>query len=35
MALAGGIAGWMTSKFPTDSKPAPQLATPATGAAKG
>jgi rhodanese-related sulfurtransferase len=24
--LAGGIAAWMTAKYPTDSKPAPQPA---------
>lgn len=28
--LAGGIGGWVTAKFPTDAKPAPQPATPVT-----
>jgi hypothetical protein len=31
MALAGGIADWVTAKFLTDSKPAPQ-GTPPPGA---
>jgi rhodanese-related sulfurtransferase len=28
VALAGGIAGWVNAKFPTDSKPAPLPASP-------
>ena len=32
--LAGGIAEWVAAKFPTNSKPAPQLAAP-VGARKG
>lgn len=32
--LAGGIVEWMTAKLPTDTKPAPQPATP-VGARKG
>lgn len=35
MALAGGIAEWVTAKLPTDTKPAPQAAPPAPGALKG
>lgn len=35
LALQGGIGEWVTAKFPTDSKSAPQLLAPATGAAKG
>src|SRR5687768_11595369 len=35
-ALQGGIGEWVTAKLPTDSKPAPQAATPpAAGPAKG
>jgi rhodanese-related sulfurtransferase len=34
-ALKGGIGEWVTAKLPTDRKPAPQAAPPATGAAKG
>ena len=34
MALAGGIAEWVTAKLPTDSKPAPQGKPPAPGALK-
>lgn len=35
LALTGGIADWVAAKLPTDTKPAPQPAAPATGAAKG
>ncbi|HSC27121.1 MAG TPA: rhodanese-like domain-containing protein [Vicinamibacterales bacterium] len=35
MALSGGIAAWLTAKFPTDTKPAPQAAPPAPGSLKG
>jgi rhodanese-related sulfurtransferase len=35
IALQGGIGEWVAAKLPTDSKPAPQPAVPATGAAKG
>jgi rhodanese-related sulfurtransferase len=35
VALKGGIGDWVTAKLPTDAKPAPQPAAPATGAAKG
>jgi rhodanese-related sulfurtransferase len=35
MVLAGGIADWMTAKFPTDTKSAPQGVPPAPGALKG
>jgi rhodanese-related sulfurtransferase len=34
-ALEGGIADWITAKFPTESKPAPQSAPPAPGSLKG
>ena len=34
-ALQGGIGEWVTAKLPTDRKPAPQAAPPATSAAKG
>jgi rhodanese-related sulfurtransferase len=34
-ALAGGIAGWVTAKLPTDPKPAPQTDAPAPGFLKG
>jgi rhodanese-related sulfurtransferase len=30
--LQGGISAWVTAKLPTDSKPAPQPASPATAA---
>jgi rhodanese-related sulfurtransferase len=33
-ALRGGINEWAVAKLPTDSKTAPQLATPTTGASK-
>jgi 3-mercaptopyruvate sulfurtransferase SseA len=33
--LEGGIAAWVNAKFPTESKPAPQLAVPITGSLKG
>jgi rhodanese-related sulfurtransferase len=33
--LEGGIAQWTASKLPTQSKPAPQLAVPVSGVAKG
>lgn len=33
-ALQGGIAAWAVARFPTDSKPAPQLAVPMSGASK-
>jgi rhodanese-related sulfurtransferase len=35
LALRGGIADWVTAKFPTASKPAPQASAPAPGALKG
>jgi rhodanese-related sulfurtransferase len=35
MALAGGIGDWVTAKYPTDSKPAPQGTPPPPGALKG
>jgi rhodanese-related sulfurtransferase len=36
MALTGGIAEWVTAKFPIDRKPAPQAAAPpAPGTLKG
>ena len=35
VALAGGIAEWVTAKLPTETKPAPQPLTPAPGALKG
>ena len=31
LVLQGGIAAWAAAKFPTDPKPAPQLAVPVTG----
>jgi rhodanese-related sulfurtransferase len=34
LALKGGIGDWVTAKFPTQAKPAPQPAA-STGAAKG
>lgn len=34
VALAGGIEGWMTAKFPTDGKDSPQAPPPAPGALK-
>ena len=34
-ALKGGVGEWVVAKLPTDSKPAPQLAAPVTGVAKG
>jgi rhodanese-related sulfurtransferase len=33
--LEGGIAQWAAAKLPTLTKPAPQLAVPVSGAAKG
>lgn len=33
--LAGGIGAWVAAKYPTQSKPAPQLAVPITGSLKG
>lgn len=33
--LEGGIAQWAASRFPTRTKPAPQLAVPVSGVAKG
>lgn len=33
--LEGGIAQWAAAKLPTRTKPAPQLAVPVYGAAKG
>ena len=33
--LEGGIGAWVTAKFPTASKPAPQPASPAGAPAKG
>jgi rhodanese-related sulfurtransferase len=35
LVLQGGIGAWAAAKFPTDSKPAPRLAAPLSGAAKG
>jgi rhodanese-related sulfurtransferase len=32
--LQGGIAAWAAAKFPTDTKPAPQLAVPVSAAPK-
>jgi rhodanese-related sulfurtransferase len=32
VVLQGGIGAWMTAKLPTDSKPAPQPAAPASAA---
>ena len=32
--LQGGIGAWAAAKFPTDTKPAPQLAVPVTAAPK-
>jgi rhodanese-related sulfurtransferase len=34
-ALKGGIAEWITAKYPTESKPAPQSAPPTPGSLKG
>jgi rhodanese-related sulfurtransferase len=34
-ALTGGIGDWIAAKLPTDTKSAPQAATPAAGALKG
>jgi rhodanese-related sulfurtransferase len=34
LVLRGGIAGWAAAKFPTERKPAPQLAVPVSGLAK-
>jgi Rhodanese-like domain. len=34
-ALRGGVSEWALAKLPTASKPAPQLAVPVSGAAKG
>ena len=34
-ALQGGLAEWMTAKFPTDTKTAPKQAPPAAGGLKG
>jgi rhodanese-related sulfurtransferase len=34
-ALRGGISEWAAARFPVDRKPAPQLALPVSGAAKG
>ena len=33
--LEGGIAQWAASRFPTQTKPAPQLAVPVSGVSKG
>lgn len=33
--LEGGIAQWAASRFPTRTKPAPQLAVPVSGVSKG
>jgi rhodanese-related sulfurtransferase len=33
--LEGGIAQWAASRFPTQTKPAPQLAVPVSGVPKG
>jgi rhodanese-related sulfurtransferase len=33
--LEGGIAQWAASRFPTRTKPAPQLAVPVSGVTKG
>jgi rhodanese-related sulfurtransferase len=33
--LRGGVAEWAVAKLPTESKPAPQLAVPVSGVAKG
>ncbi len=35
VALQGGIGDWVTAKLPADTKPAPQSAASASGAAKG
>ena len=32
LVLQGGISAWAAAKFPTDTKPAPQLAVPVTAA---
>jgi len=34
-ALAGGLAEWITAKFPTDEKDAPKQAPPKAGGLKG
>jgi rhodanese-related sulfurtransferase len=34
-ALQGGVSDWAAAKFPTDTKPAPQLAVPVSGTPKG
>jgi rhodanese-related sulfurtransferase len=34
LVLEGGIAAWAAAKFPTERKPAPQLAIPVSGLAK-
>ncbi len=34
-ALQGGLADWVTAKFPTDTKEAPKQAPPAAGGLKG
>lgn len=34
-ALQGGLADWMTAKFPTDEKDAPKQAPPKAGGLKG
>lgn len=34
-ALKGGISDWITAKFPTETKPAPQPSAPAPGSLKG
>jgi rhodanese-related sulfurtransferase len=34
-ALKGGISDWVTAKFPTTAKEAPQAAPPAPGSLKG
>ena len=34
-ALKGGISDWVTAKFPTDPKEAPQAAPPSPGSLKG
>jgi rhodanese-related sulfurtransferase len=33
-ALQGGISAWAAAKFPTESKPAPQLAAPVSNVSK-
>ncbi len=34
-ALRGGLADWVTAKFPTDPKDAPMMAPPKAGELKG